>query len=304
MVSGVKGGILDSDRRHVHLRSRLRSRLLDAVNILMTEMERSQFRPAALELEFGPDASLPGISLRLDDGERVYLRGQIDRVDLAESTASQRKLVRVWDYKLGQTKLALDDVADGISLQLLAYCLVLVENGLGSHRLKPASVQYFRVAEGFLSSSSGPIGAREQDQLWEKQYAVSGLFGSDPEVLAALDQFLSVRPMYPIRIKQNGDVYSQDRAKVLSDDEWTVLLAFVRQLMGRFAQEILSGRAGATPHRRGNQKACERCDYENVCHFDPAVVGHSYRVCSPMPSKDKKKYLLEWVSESGGVISV
>lgn len=293
----TKDNILGSNARHRHLYNRLHSRLSDAVTILLTEMKRSKFRPLALELVFGPNTPLKDVTLELPNGQTAILRGRIDRVDVAEA-ADGTKLVRVWDYKSGKTDLDLSDVADGLALQLLAYCMILVENGLNGWSCKPAAVQYFRVGDAFLSSPSGPLPEEKKDYEWEKQYAVSGLFAEEPDVLKKLDELITIRPLYPVRLKNDGTVYKTDQNKVLAEHQWPQVFSYVKDRMSRLAEDILEGNVELYPYRRGQKKACTWCQYKHVCRFDPAVVGHRFRELPPVPWQSKKQRLLEAIQQS------
>src|SRR5690606_21871630 len=68
--------------------------------------------------------------LLLEDGGRLELSGQIDRVDTAEDGG--RRWVRIIDYKSSKRDLSITEVAHGLSLQLplyLAAVLELAESG-------------------------------------------------------------------------------------------------------------------------------------------------------------------------------
>ena len=300
ILTNIKGGILHSDGRHRQLQSRLRTRLIDAVDILLTEMRRSQFKPLALELEFGFHRSIPALQLDLGAGECAYLRGKIDRVDVAEIPGIDAKVVRVWDYKLGSRRLDLMDIADGLALQLLGYLLLLVEHGLDGKPLLPGAVQYFRVADGFLPSDSGPVSEDKRAKEWEKQYQLSGLFAADTRVLMALDSQLTEGGLYPLRLKKDGQVYSQDETKVVDLSQWPLLLGQIRGHMVNLVRDILAGNACPQPYRRGSHTACDWCDYRWVCPFDPNIIGYEYREGRVLTGRAAKEYLFMEANHRGG----
>src|SRR5699024_8705080 len=108
---------------------------------------RSSFSPVGLELGFGPGQTdtLPPVTLPLDNGFRLMLRGRIDRVDKA--AAGDELFLRIIDYKSSARGLNLVEVYYGIALQMLAYLDVILmhsERWLGTKAM-PAGVLYFHV---------------------------------------------------------------------------------------------------------------------------------------------------------------
>jgi RecB family exonuclease len=99
----------------------LLERLEESV-IGLAEVEAG-WTPVAFEQSFGREAQ-PALELDVD-GERVLLRGVIDRVD--RNAASK---LRVIDYKTGASALAPRDLTDGRRLQLPIYALA-AERALG-----------------------------------------------------------------------------------------------------------------------------------------------------------------------------
>jgi ATP-dependent helicase/nuclease subunit B len=83
------------------------------------------FIPRDFEIQFGYErngrkrARSPGLSLPLEDGTAVSLRGRIDRVDLSAEGNS----LRVIDYKSGKIRGEEDGFGGGTSLQLPLYLL-------------------------------------------------------------------------------------------------------------------------------------------------------------------------------------
>jgi len=99
--------------------------LLERLEETVTELAEVEpgWTPVAFERSFGREGQ-PALELEID-GERVLLRGVIDRVD--RNAAGK---LRVIDYKTGATALAPRDLTDGRRLQLPIYALA-AERALG-----------------------------------------------------------------------------------------------------------------------------------------------------------------------------
>src|SRR5699024_3489033 len=113
--------ILHSSNRYQYIQKKLQDVIARATYVLSEQARRSSFSPVGLELGFGPGQTdtLPPVTLPLDNGFRLMLRGRIDRVDKA--AAGDELFLRIIDYKSSARGLNLVEVYYGIALQMLAY---------------------------------------------------------------------------------------------------------------------------------------------------------------------------------------
>src|SRR5690606_20492861 len=150
LIPHLGGEILLSSARHGFLAGVLRRAVRRAVLLLTEHARRGRFRPVHVELTFGRGArGVEPLVLLLEDGGRLELSGQIDRVDTAEDGG--RRWVRIIDYKSSKRDLSITEVAHGLSLQLplyLAAVLELAESGrIAGGPAEPAALVYFPVRE-------------------------------------------------------------------------------------------------------------------------------------------------------------
>ena len=135
----LRGEVMLSTARNKYLLGHIERTLGRAVASMAEFGRRGRFRAAYTGLRFGGRGSppLPAHVVTTPAGRRVELRGRVDRVDLHEGGAS----FVVADYKLRPDGLALDRVYHGLSLQLLAYLLVVQAGGerLTGRPLAPAA---------------------------------------------------------------------------------------------------------------------------------------------------------------------
>ena len=116
--------------RDKYMVSRSRTQLERVLRYQRAICALSGFQPAAAELRFGFDDEngLDPLDIDTPAGRRIQLRGIIDRVDLANT--ENGTLAIVVDYKRTREKrLELHSVYHGLSMQLLAYLLVLRQHG-------------------------------------------------------------------------------------------------------------------------------------------------------------------------------
>ena len=153
--------------------------------IMAMHRNLSAFRAVGEEVNFTPQQILP---LELENGEKVYLEGKIDRVDMLEM--GSKRYARVIDYKSGNTTLNLEDVYYGLRLQLFLY----LDAVLTMRQALPAGVFYQKLSQGAMRLD----GARADESFEAKQNKKLSLSGfvlrdkavvekmcSDPEQLEA-----------------------------------------------------------------------------------------------------------------------
>ncbi|MDD2629017.1 MAG: PD-(D/E)XK nuclease family protein [Limnochordia bacterium] len=248
----------------------LQGTLTWAVSVLSLHDEQGQFKPVAYEQRFGYNQEWPGLQFDLA-GDKIVVRGSIDRIDLA--CAQDQALVRIIDYKSSRQKLALEQVYHGLSLQLMVYMLVVLDQ---NPRLLPAGVLYFPITDRFVNSS-GPMTQEEALAIRLKQVAMTGLLVKDVAVVSLMDpveqgysQLLS-----GVMVKKDGTL--SDRGNLFEPEGFERLSKHVTAKLSSFIYQWLSGVVDVAPYRLKRETACKYCDYPSICAFEANVGGLAYR---------------------------
>lgn len=279
---------------------------------LAVHARRSRFEPVAVELPFGfrgrqkgtvrrgepsAGASLGPLPLPLAGGDSAFVRGQIDRVDVARDQHG-RTWVRLIDYKSRAADFSPSELIDGVTLQLPLYMAALMADADGLHMLvdpeKPAELGRPADEEG-TTSSILPAGFFQFPirEPWQRlvhppkedsgesygDLKMRGLLIDDLDVLKMMDAELEkggMSPLIPAGVTKAGGLYATSRTA--DPDRWRALLRFAQQKAAQLADDILAGRIDITPYRSGGGRTpCAFCPYRSVCRFDPAFPGNSYR---------------------------
>ncbi|QJD83656.1 helicase-exonuclease AddAB subunit AddB [Cohnella herbarum] len=287
LLPRVQSQILLSSHRHQVMARKLRDIVTQASAILGEHAALSAFKPVGLEMSFGPKGLLPALSLQLDGGRWMDIAGKIDRVDAAQSSSGL--LLRIMDYKSSAMKLKLDEVAHGLSLQMLTYLDVVVSHAphwLGQ-AAKPAGVLYFHVQNPLLLTPNGMPKEEARNALF-RQYRMQGLLLSDGESVKLMDESLnqnSKSAVVPVEFKKDGAFSA--RSQVANESEWEVLRGSVRSQIRRIGKRIVDGDVAITPYRMDKRSPCTFCDFRPVCHFDSQVEGNAYQALSKAGSKEE-----------------
>ncbi|MBD2869473.1 helicase-exonuclease AddAB subunit AddB [Paenibacillus arenilitoris] len=281
----LQSQILLSSGRFQYIARKLKEIVGQAALMLGEHARRAEFRPVGTEVDFGPGGTLPALAIPLEDGGVIELIGRIDRVDAAES--EQGLLLRVLDYKSSATQLRLEEVAYGLSLQMLTYLDVLLTHAQGwlGQPVHPAGVLYFHVHNPMLALSNRASPSDIGGKLL-KRYKMRGLVTAEAETVRLMDGELEAghSELLPVAIKRDGSFYSS--SSVVTGGQWDALRRSVRKTIGRIGGEIASGEVKIEPYRIGAKSPCQYCDYKAVCQFDAQFDGNEYRKLGK-PSKDE-----------------
>ncbi len=294
----LQSEILLSSSRFQYIARKLKEIVGQAAVMLGEHARRAEFKPVGTEVDFGPGGQLPALRLPLPDGGNIEIIGRIDRVDAARS--EQGLLLRILDYKSSAIQLRLEEVASGLSLQMLTYLDVLIthaEQWLGE-QASPAGVLYFHVHNPMLTLSNASGLADIQSQLL-KRFKMRGLVSADAEAVRLMDNGLEsgYSDLLPVALKRDGSFYSS--SSVVSDEQWSTLRHSVRSTIGRIGSGIQAGEVSIEPYRLGAKSPCQYCDYKAVCQFDSQFDGNEYKML-PKPSKEQVWRQLEGNKDAHG----
>jgi ATP-dependent helicase/nuclease subunit B len=305
LASRLQNRILLSSARLRQQKARLFERVKDSARALVRQMQGSGFRPAALEVYFGPQGSevpprVPGTGtnalpfwprlvlppLELDLGEEIALSlgGRIDRVDLGRG--ADALYLRVIDYKSGPSGLSLPGVLAGVQLQLLVYLWVALEHFAVLCRryqqsLLPAGAFYFQVQRPILNLVQPDLPLEELEREWLKAFRLSGwLVDQGAGLYSLLDRALAAGAtslLVPAGLNAGGGLSRRHEASVFTPGEFRILLDVLGGLLRKIAGGIIEGRVDIAPLKAGSSSACNACLYRPVCRFDLWLPENRYR---------------------------
>lgn len=235
----------------------------------------SRYRPAFFEEHFGSRNDNVHIKpLPLRAGFSLSFRGQIDRVDVQ----ADRPYYLVLDYKTGEAAINLFEVYYGLKLQLLVYVLVAREifKQQGKERL-PAGMLYAFLKNPVISSESRLADGKLEEKV-RKALCLPGWVMADAEVIEALQGEGGgfIEPDLE-KYKKFTEGRTNSRAKFLTLEKFDMLLSYVDYILTETGNRILSGEIAAVPYRTKDKNACEHCNFNDVCGFDPQIRGYAYR---------------------------
>ena len=263
---------------HVSAQTRFSARVLagalqDFAAAVVQWMRQYEFDPAEAELGFGGgNERLPAWELDLGGGRRLLLSGIIDRIDLHRAPGRGEALAVVVDYKSSSRQLDKVFMAHGLQLQLPGYLGVLRHlqdpaRIFGAARLVPAGVFYVNLRGRAERGRTRSEVLNDVDTTTEQRYQHTGRF--DAAALPFLDNRGELRgTQFNFRLKKDGQPHARN-TDLMQTEQFNQLLDQVEAQLARIGREIFAGEIGINPFQKGNERACDKCEYQGICRFDP-----------------------------------
>ncbi|NLW17026.1 MAG: helicase-exonuclease AddAB subunit AddB, partial [Firmicutes bacterium] len=281
----IQNHILDSSSRYRHIARKLTRTVERSARVLGRHARRGKFRPMGVELVFGPEGQIPGLSFTLADGTRMELAGRIDRLDVATDEDGQTYL-RVIDYKSGSSKLTPLEVYYGLKLQLLTY-LHVAEKWAAQQladKVKGVGAFYFRIYDP-LQKTDQPLAAGDAEKLGLESYRMEGFLVNDPTAVELMDEGLKGRSqLIPVIINKDGSLRKSD--SIWNEEELVQLRQHLERQFIAAGNEIMQGNIAIAPYRLAKETACRFCTYRAICQFDALLPENSYRWLPKLPREE------------------
>lgn len=260
--------LLLSTNRYRYIQRKLEQIVASTLIALSKHSNVSGFIPIAVEAGFGPGEALPALEIGLKHHRIMQLRGRIDRVDAANVNGNM--FVRIVDYKSSKKGIDLNEVYHGLSLQMLTYLDVAIENApiWLQEEAQPAGVLYVHLHNPFIQSKKEMAEAELEDAIY-KSYKMNGLLLDEPEVIMEMDeQIEGFSKVIPVRMNKDGNL-SKSSSKVVDQGDMKLLQSFVRKKHEQAGNGMNAGDTRVYPYRLKDKMPCTYCSYRSVCQFDP-----------------------------------
>ncbi|MCD8049928.1 MAG: PD-(D/E)XK nuclease family protein [Clostridia bacterium] len=281
LLSGINRHLLETSAKSRRIFVNLKRIAKKSVTILSNHMKKGLFEPLGYEIEFNNGKFKP-LRLTLPTGQKVSLRGRIDRTDILK--CAKGEFVRIIDYKSGKKSFSLSGIYQGFDLQLAAYLTTICENG----GYKPAGVLYFRIDDPIIDAPSDTTIEQSLKKSAET-LKMDGLVLADDDILYAMDKDYA-QGSDVINVKRNANGSLSARSQVADAKSFAAMSSHVKKMIKQLCGEILSGKTDISPTR----DACTYCAVSEVCAFDSSLKGCNYRKKEKLSDTDA---LLKMIQE-------
>lgn len=283
MLNRMQGSGIAASKRYTVLATRLKRVVGRAIWVIAEHIRLGSFDPVDYEVGFGEGEKYPPIVIELQSGEKIHLRGRIDRVDELETP--EGTYLRIIDYKSGYKDFKLSDVYYGLQIQLITYLNALWEAGdnrgreegaASSGSRTPAGMLYFKIDDPMIRSYSR-LPEEEIEKAIRKQLKMKGLLLADVRLIKEMDHTIDgPSAIIPAAINK-GDVLGKNTSGA-TKEQFMQLKAHVKKLMADICEEIMKGNVAISPYKKKKSTPCAYCGFKSICQFDAAMKDNRYRL--------------------------
>ncbi len=245
---------------------RLSSQTLAFAWHMRDEMAVSEFIPKAFEVKIRHEEESP---------HTVCFNGTVDRIDEFVSENGD-KYIRVIDYKTGYKKFSLDDVANGINIQMLLYMFEASEipefNGSRYAGVLYALVHAPKSIESRDPTSEDIIqnlnDTLRMDGIILKDENNMIITAMEPAIKTAIESMTDHKGRFiPVNVKAYKSGIKLDEKQLGDADMFEGIKDMIYSQLEQMCKDIYDGIIPASPLESGDSRhtSCEFCDFSDLC---------------------------------------
>lgn len=266
------GGIENNTQRFKYLTERIEKPIFNVVKRLYDESNVSKFRPIGYEVAINNNTDVQPFYLYSKNG-KIGFTGTIDRIDIFTNDESKQKYIRVIDYKSGKKLFNLNNVYNGINLQMLIYLQTITNNNIPNSpyaNSDPAGLFY--MSTGFANFIDAEITDKDYTQEYLEQYKMNGLVVDKQEVIDAMETKTKITKFKAGKEKEEM-VYKfipKLEKSLVSPENLTHINNYINQKIINMANNLQDGKINANPidpknGKEDSQLPCRYCEYDSIC---------------------------------------
>lgn len=257
-LNAINDAELKESKRKEYLINTVRKILLRTTEQIKSKALLSGYRPNKNEYRFVL-AKDGNEYFKLNNGFRVKFDGVIDRLDVKE--ADDTISYRVVDYKSSAKEFKLNQVYEGLSLQLITYIegarqLLEIENK--GKKIVSDGAYYYHLLNPIIDIDKGAL--------------------NDEEINAKIDEELLLTGVGPA--DSDNKIGTTAKSRKLTSEEISIIEKFVEKKREDIGNDIVSGKIEPMPFNEGDYGAnsCNKCSCKSICCFDTSLSAcHSRR---------------------------
>jgi len=250
--------ILSSSKRNEYLISSIREFSLRTIWAISKHLNAGNYNPKDYEFSFK--------------------EGRIDRIDTLD--LDNQVYVKIIDYKTGNKEFSMDDVINGLQMQLMYYMGAVIdhEKSIESNReVLPGGAFYFNIKSPYIERLEA-LNEEEIDSNILKEFKMSGLINSERIPALNMDEALNdekkASDIIPIKSKDIGLPITKNS---MNSKNYNKLIEYVKEKTLKYCDEILEGNIELNPYKKGQLKPCDYCEYKSICNFNEKYSNNKFR---------------------------
>ena len=268
-LSLSKNYIFTSTAKYKLLVLRLKRIVTKALKYIIETLTQSQFDILGTEIEFSEKGKYKPIILNLENGKRVEIIGKIDRIDIGKN--ENGKYLRIIDYKSSIKNIDLNEVYEGLQIQLLTYMDAVCKE----EDAMTAGVLYFSLLDQMIKSDK-QISQEEIEEKIKANFKMKGLILADIKVVKMHDKTLSsgASKLVPAYVDKSGNLSKKTNG--ITKEQFEDLQKYINKTIKEISKEILKGKIELKPYYKKGNTPCKYCSYKAICGFNTGFCKNEY----------------------------
>lgn len=298
-------GVFEDSARNRFIVNRIRKMTEKTAWILQKQVMAGDFIPEDFELRFSSKYGADAMKYEYEDGTTMDIKGIIDRVDYYNDGDSV--YIKIVDYKSGNKKLEINDIYNGLQLQLVLYMEAAIEFAKKKYpgkNIVPAALFYYNIDNPVIDRDKilnipDVIKAKSEEKEERIQECAQSMvldsqkvngFINNKTILKSLDRDIENyiekggESLYiPVGYNKKGGFSS--KSSVLTSYDMEKLMTFVHNKIGELGHQIIDGCIDVNPYIKispgggmsNGKTPCTYCEYNDICGFDGKISGYEYR---------------------------
>ncbi|MGN1114095.1 MAG: PD-(D/E)XK nuclease family protein [Oscillospiraceae bacterium] len=238
-----------------------------ALKNIQTELENCLFVPTAFEYNLTKTNGESILKIQVDDDISINIRGSIDRADIYTADSGE-KFVRIVDYKTGSTTLSLEDLYNGLNLQMLVYLLAITQNINDINtdgQLKPAGILYSHIGLPDADISPAEIESLKSNDTLDEKLKIKrasimkpdGMIIDNEFTLKALNKNLNM-VFTPLKTRGKNNA-------LVTESYFYGIQMFALKKINEMAVKLKEGKIPADPIQSSKHLTCSYCEFWAIC---------------------------------------
>ena len=237
----------------LYLIKSLSDNVTHVIKNIVNEFNISKFKPTYFEFRINDGDIIKPLKIKLDN-KTLNVSGIVDRIDLYKEDSHYH--YRIIDYKTGDKKFRLDDVLDGLNLQMIVYLLAIKES------------DYNNIPEGILyypallkeKTSSRSLSDIEKEESIKDRLKMNGIVSN-----SFLDNLEEEKKYIKMTVRDKVD-----EEKIFDTNGIDLIFNSVKNTLKKIGNSIYSGDISVNPIGDRND-ACSYCNFKSICKFDDVL---------------------------------
>lgn len=298
-IENESNDLINDSHRNRYIRSKIESTTEKAALSIVKQLKNSKFKPAYSEASFGLDkGDMNPVELKNEKGS-VYLRGRIDRIDVYND--SEGAYINIIDYKSSNKNIDLNDVINGLQIQLFLYldAVIKYNSSIFENKGSFGGVFYFHIDNPILDGDLVDI--EDVDGEIFKRFSLKGYAIDDINIISKMDiNFMENKSSNVLEsVKMTKKEKFSATSRILKEEHIKSLLNIIEKKIIEVSDCIEKGKIDIKPYKYKNRIPCDYCDFLSICQFDNALEGNEYNRLKYLKKEEIMEILEKEVGDNG-----